>query len=169
MVSTMARWATTCALALYASLSVAHAAEPLSLEIKIPLGKVAGRIDHLAIDLARQRLFVAELGNSSVGVVDLNERKVTRTISGLSRPQGVGYHQPTDTLYVANAGDGSVRLFRGPDYSVAGRIDLDDDADNVRLDAAANRIIVGYGNGALAVIDPENRSKIADIPNQGAP
>jgi YVTN family beta-propeller protein len=170
MVSTIARWATTCALALCAGVSVTHAAEPLALEAKIPLGKVvAGRIDHLAIDLPRQRLFVAELGNNSVGVVDLSERKVLRTISGLKRPQGVGYHQPTDTLYVANGGDGSVRMFRGPDYSVAGRIDLNDDADNVRLDGTANRIIIGYGNGALAVIDPETRSKIADIPLKAHP
>src|SRR6185437_12851814 len=47
------------------------AAEPLVLEAKIPLGAVSGRIDHFAVDLARQRLFVAELGNNSVGVVDL--------------------------------------------------------------------------------------------------
>src|SRR5262245_8495752 len=33
---------------------------------KIPLGDVSGRIDHLAIDLARRRLFVAELGNDTV-------------------------------------------------------------------------------------------------------
>ncbi|MFZ0193298.1 MAG: hypothetical protein WAL14_00540, partial [Pseudolabrys sp.] len=41
----------------------------LQLETKIPLGSVAGRIDHMAIDLERHRLFVAELGNDSVGVV----------------------------------------------------------------------------------------------------
>src|SRR5216683_3029991 len=34
----------------------------LVLESKIPLGEVSGRIDHLAIDVKRQRLFVAELG-----------------------------------------------------------------------------------------------------------
>ena len=44
---------------------------PLVLDSKIPLGEVSGRIDHLGIDLQRQRLFVAELGNDSVGVVDL--------------------------------------------------------------------------------------------------
>ena len=42
---------------------------PLQLESKIPLGDVRGRIDHMAVDLKRQRLFVAELGNDSVGVV----------------------------------------------------------------------------------------------------
>jgi YVTN family beta-propeller protein len=123
----------------------------------------------MTVDPNRHRLFVAELGNNSIGVVDLKERKVIRVIAGLKEPQGVGYHQPTDTLYVANAGDGSVRMFRGPDYSEAGRIDLNGDADNIRLDAVTNRIIVGYGSGALAVIDPEKRSKVADIPLKAHP
>src|SRR5262245_27966030 len=48
---------------------------PMELDSKIPLGDVSGRIDHLAIDLPRRRLFVAELGNNTVGVVDLNDRK----------------------------------------------------------------------------------------------
>jgi hypothetical protein len=48
---------------------------PLQLEAKIPLGDVRGRIDHMAIDLSRQRLFVAELGNDSVGIVDLRSRR----------------------------------------------------------------------------------------------
>ena len=169
MASTMPNWATICALALCAGVSATHATEPLALETKIALGNVADRIDHLAIDLPRQRLFVAELGNNSVGIVDLTDRKLIRTISGLKQPQGVAYHQPTDTLYVANAGDGSVRMFSGPDYSAAGQIDLGDDADNVRIDGTANRIIVGYGNGALAVIDPKSQSKVADIPLKAHP
>src|ERR1700722_10409148 len=64
---------------------------PLQLEGKIPLGAVRGRIDHMAIDLERRRLFVAELGNDSVGVVDLKGGSVLRRISGLREPQGAGY------------------------------------------------------------------------------
>src|SRR5471032_1018160 len=79
---------------------------PLVLEAKIALGNVSGRIDHLAVDLGRQRLFVAELGNNSVGVVDLKERKLLRRLTELKEPQGMGYVASTDTLYVANAGDG---------------------------------------------------------------
>src|SRR5215468_10990841 len=79
------------ALALAAACIPARAAEPLQLEAKIPLGKVEGRIDHMAIDLARRRLFVAELGNDSVGVVDLDARKVVQRVSRLRTPQGVGY------------------------------------------------------------------------------
>jgi DNA-binding beta-propeller fold protein YncE len=142
---------------------------PLVLEAKIPLGAVAGRIDHFAFDADRQLLFVAELGNDSVGIVDLKERKVLHRLTGLSEPQGVGYHPATNTLYVANAGDGSVRLFQGPQFSPAGRIDLGDDADNIRIDSWRNRIVVGYGKGALAVIDPANRKKVADMPLKGHP
>src|SRR5262249_20156918 len=91
---------------------------PMELESKIPLGDVSGRIDHLAIDLARRRLFIAELGNNTVGVVDLSERKVSHVIAGLKEPQGIGYLPSSDTLFVANAGDGSVSLFRGSDYQL---------------------------------------------------
>jgi DNA-binding beta-propeller fold protein YncE len=136
----------------------------LKLEAKIPLGNVSGRIDHMAVDLTQQRLFVAELGNNTVGIVNLGGRNVIRTLNGLKEPQGVAYLPSTDTLYVANAGDGSVRLFRGSDYAAAGQIDLGDDADNIRLDVPSNRIVVGYGSGGLAVIDAASSRKIADIP-----
>jgi YVTN family beta-propeller protein len=142
---------------------------PLQLEAKIPLGDVRGRIDHMAIDVARQRLFVAELGNDSVSVVDLKDRKVLRRISGLKEPQGVGYVAATDTLYVASAGDGSLRLFQGENYAEGARISLGDDADNIRVDDAAHRVIVGYGSGALALIDAATHTKIADIPLKGHP
>jgi YVTN family beta-propeller protein len=110
----------------------------LQLETKIPLGDVRGRIDHMAVDLKRQRLFVAELGNDSLGVIDFANRKLIRTITGLKEPQGVGYEPATDTIYVANAGDGSVRLFEGSDYNSVGRIELGNDADNIRIDAVAS-------------------------------
>jgi DNA-binding beta-propeller fold protein YncE len=136
---------------------------PLELEAKIPLGEVRGRIDHFSIDLGRQRLFVAELGNDSVGVIDLRARRLLHTITGLKEPQGVGYVPSTDMLYVANAGDGSVRLFRGAELTPTGRIDLGDDADNIRVDAEANRVYIGYGKGALAIVDPLSRARIGDI------
>jgi DNA-binding beta-propeller fold protein YncE len=142
---------------------------PLQLEAKIPLGDVKGRIDHMAVDFGRQRLFVAELGNDSVGIVDLGVSKVSGRIRGLKEPQGVGYVPSTDTLYVANAGDGSVRLFHGQDLKETGRIKLDDDADNVRIDSPGNRVIIGYGAGALAIIDAKDNRKTAEIDLDGHP
>ena len=122
-------------------------AAPVGLDAKIPLGSVAGRIDHMAVDIARRRLFVAELGNNTVGVLDLAGNKLTYRITGLSEPQGVAYVPATDTVFVANAGEGSVRVFRGSDYAPIARIDLGRDADNVRFDSMIGRVLVGFGSG----------------------
>ena len=116
---------------------------PLVLEDKIALGEVKGRIDHMAFDPVKNRLFVAELENNSVGIVDLNERKIVHVIKGLTEPQGIGHDQATDTLYVANGGDGSVRMFSGANYSELGRIALGDDADNIRIDPDTGHLLVG--------------------------
>ena len=141
----------------------------LQLEATTPLGDVHGRIDHMAADPDRHRLFVAELGNDTVGIVDVEQRKTLKVIPGLKEPQGVGYLRSTDTLFVANGGDGSLRLYQGPDYAGNGRIDLGSDADNVRVDQAHQEIIVGYGSGALAIIDAVARSKVAEIPLRAHP
>jgi DNA-binding beta-propeller fold protein YncE len=147
----------------------AAAPAPLVLEGKIALGPVGGRIDHLAVDLRRRRLFVAELGNDSVGVVDLAAAQLLRTIAGFNEPQGIGYEPTTDTIYIANAGDGSVRLLRGEDFAPVGRIELGGDADNVRIDPSHRRVLVGYGDGALAIIDPASRTRAGDVPLPGHP
>jgi DNA-binding beta-propeller fold protein YncE len=136
---------------------------PLEFEAKVTLGPVNGRIDHLAVDLKRKRLFIAELGNDTVGVVDLATGKQQSTMLGLREPQGIAYEPSTDTVYVANGGDGSVHVLRAEDLTLLGRIELGDDADNVRIDHARQRVLVGYGKGALAVIDPKSRTKVADI------
>ena len=159
------------ALACGSSVSPLSAAEPVGLEVeaRIPLGEVRGRIDHLAADLNRQRLFIAELGNDRVAVLDLQSRAVVQTLSGLHEPQGVGYEPSTDSLYVASAGDGTVRLYQGAELKRAGVIELGNDADNVRVDYGAHRVFVGYGAGALAAIDPLSRSKAATVPLKAHP
>jgi DNA-binding beta-propeller fold protein YncE len=139
------------------------------LQAKIALGDVRGRIDHLAVDVNRQRLFVAELGNDTVGVVDLKAHSIVLSLTGLKEPQGIGYVPSTDTVYVANAADGTVRLFQGPNLTPAGEIELGDDADNIRVDEAAHEVWVGYGSGALAVINTTNHRKIGDVPLKAHP
>jgi hypothetical protein len=149
--------------------AAAGPAQPLVLEQKIPLGEVSGRIDHLAIDLARERLFVAELGNNSLSVVDLAGGKLLRRIAGLDEPQGVAYDPATDTVFVANGGDGSVHRFEGADLVPLEPIRLGVDADNVRLDRKAGRVVVGYGNGALALVDAASGKPMAEIRLAGHP
>ena len=143
--------------------SALAADQPLILEAKIPLGEVAGRIDHLAFDPGRNRLYVAELGNDTVGIIDLHDRHVLRTVTGFHEPQGIAYEPSTDVVFVANGGNGIVQIFRGDDFTTLASIDLGDDADNVRIDPTARRVYVGYGDGALAVIDSLTRNRLTDI------
>src|SRR6516162_1958318 len=80
----------------------------LTLKEKIPLGDVKGRIDHMAVDIARKRLFLAELGNNSLGVIDLQGHRLETRLPGLDEPQGVAFVPGTDTLFIATGGDGVV-------------------------------------------------------------
>jgi DNA-binding beta-propeller fold protein YncE len=139
------------------------AAEPLRLVEMIPLQGVEGRIDHFAVDAKGQRLFVAALGNNTVEVVDLAAGKVAERIKNLQAPQGIALAPDFNRLAVANDTDGSVRLVDAATFNPVHVIDLKDDADNVRYDAAAKRFWVGYGNGGLAAIDPDSGKVLADV------
>lgn len=147
----------------------AGAEAPLVLERTIPLDHVSGRIDHMAVDVAGRRLFVAELGNGSVDAVDLQVGRVVSRIGHLKEPQGVAYVARQGLVVTADAGDGVVRFYRTADSVLLGTVMLGDDADNVRLDPATGQVLVGYGGGGLAVIDPATRSRIADIKLAGHP
>jgi hypothetical protein len=120
-------------------------AAPLELERTIVLKDVAGRIDHLALDPVRRRLFVAELGNGTVDAVDLDSGTVAGRISGLREPQGLAFLPDRDELAVASGGDGTVRFYRGADLARAGSIALGGDADNLRVEAQTGRLFAGYG------------------------
>jgi DNA-binding beta-propeller fold protein YncE len=149
--------------------AVAAEPGPLVLESTIPLPDVGGRIDHMAIDRGRQRLIVAALGNDTVEVLDLATGKPRRRVDGLKEPQGVAYADKADVMFVAGAGDGSVRIFRAEDLKPLGRVDLKKDADNIRIDTRNNNVVVGYGDGGLAIIDPVTRGLIGTIALQGHP
>lgn len=135
----------------------------LKLERTIPLENVSGRIDHMAVDVAGQRLFVAALGNNTVQVVDLKNGKQIQSLSGFAEPQGIAYVPEFDKLFVANGADGTCRILDGHSFKTIGTVKLGDDADNVRYDEKAKRVYVGYGDGALAAIDAKTGAKVADI------
>src|SRR5262247_1288672 len=133
----------------------AHAGEttPLRLVQTIPLPNVEGRIDHMAVDLKGERLFVAALGNNTVEVLDLRAGKRMRSIAGLHEPQGVGFIPELNKIFIANAKCGACDVFDGLSFKVIKTVRFSDDADNIRYDATARRVYVGYGNGGLGIID----------------
>ena len=147
---------------LSATLIKAQATEPLKLETTIELPDVEGRIDHMSIDVQGQRLFVSALGNNTLEVIDLKAGKPTNTIPGLGEPQGALYVASDNRVYVASSKDGTVKTFDGASLKLLKTVDYGDDADNLRYDAARQRVYVGYGSGGLGELDIEGQ-KIGEI------
>jgi len=136
---------------------------PLRLTQTIPLPGVKGRFDHFAVDVKGQRLFVAALGNNSLEVVDLAAGKRIKSIAGLHQPTGVVFLLDLNQIGVANGGDGTFKLFDGSSYELVNNVGGLDDADNARRDPKSKLIYVGYGDGALAVLDSAGRQKLGNV------
>jgi DNA-binding beta-propeller fold protein YncE len=140
----------------FVSLQAASGQTPLTLVGTIDLPGVEGRIDHLAVDTAAQRLFVAALGNNTVEVLDLKVGNHAKSLTGFREPQGIAV-VPAKLIAVANGQGAGVQLIDANDYHATKAVRLGDDSDNVRYDPAAKRLFVGFGGGALAAIDADGQ------------
>ena len=128
---------------------------PLVLAAAIELPSVEGRIDHLAVDLARERLFVAALGNDSVEVLDLAAEKHLRSQRGVGEPQGILYLADRDRIVVASGRAGTCEVYDGETLEKVASVEVGGDADNLRYDPRTKRVYVAYGEGALGIVDAE--------------
>src|SRR5262245_27165161 len=85
--------------------------ERLELVRTVQLEGAEGRIDHMAIDAKGRRLFVANLSNNSLDVIDLMAGKPVKQISDQKKIQGVAYAPGLDRIFVGNGVDGECRVF----------------------------------------------------------
>jgi hypothetical protein len=70
---------------------------------------------------------------------------------------------------VADGQGAGAQMVDANDYQTLRTMTLGDDADNVRYDAAAKRVYVGYGDGALANIDPAGGRVVGRVGLPGHP
>src|SRR3954462_5557138 len=94
----------------------------------IELPHVEGRIDHLALDVDGQRLFVAALGNNTVEVVDLRASTHLKSLSGVREPQGIVAVGDAKAIAVANGQGDGVHIVSGDDYHLIRAVSLGDDS-----------------------------------------
>ena len=144
------------------------AAQSLVLERRIELPSVRGRIDHMAVDLEGQRLFVAALASDSLEVVDLREGRRVDRITSLHEPQGVLYLARLRRVLVANGAGGGVQAFTDGKSPVTASEPSLDDADNLRLDPINGQVYVGAGKSLLA-LDPDSLRTLRRINLAGHP
>jgi hypothetical protein len=135
----------------------------LKLEKEIALPGVQGRIDHVDVNVRDHIAYVAALGNNTVEVVDLKKGIVLYSIKGLSEPQGIAYIPKHNEIFVANGGTGECDFYNAATFQKTGSVKYNNDADDVRYDAATDQIYVGYGSGGIGIIDAATHKQIADI------
>jgi len=150
------------ALLLLGTLMYAQSRRALTLSGKIELPNVNGRIDHFSADLNGRRLFMSALGNHTVEVLDIQSGKRLHTIPDLEEPQGVLYDPSSNHLFAACAKDGTTKVFDGATFRLLATVKFSGDADNIRYDARDQRIVVGYGDGALGLLEA-NGKRLGDI------
>jgi len=142
---------------------------PLTLVGTIDLPGVEGRIDHLSVDTAAQRLYIAALGNNTVEVLDLKSSRHAKSLPGFREPQGIVVVPDAKFVAVANGQGEGVQFIDASDYHLTKGVRLGDDSDNVRYDVAAKRLYVGYGGGALAAVSPADGKVLGEATLSGHP
>jgi DNA-binding beta-propeller fold protein YncE len=160
---------TLCLLAI-CIISNAQSSDFLALNRTIPLPGVTGRFDHLAIDSAGNRLFIAATGNHSVEVVDLKTGKIQQSITGLGKPHGLVWVAAAGSLYVADGALAELRVYKGTPLAFTGKVKLSDDADDMVYDETAHLLYVGHGGSdaahpaMIAIVDTERLALVSNLP-----
>jgi hypothetical protein len=140
--------------------------EPLHLVQKIALPNVKGRIDHFTSDATHNRVILAALGNNTVEVIDAAAERDIRSIAGASTPQGMVFVADLSKLFVANGGDGKLRIYDGASFKLITTVGIGEDADNVRYDAKQKLIFVAYGGeeqGGIAAVEAATGKRLPDV------
>ena len=164
----MSRLAAT--LLILALVAPAKADEPKTLKLvqTIPLEGKAGRFDHLAIDHKGQRLFVANLSNDSLDVVDLKAGKLVKQLADQKKAQGVAFVPELDRIYQGNGTDGVCNVFDGKTFEKLHALKLPD-ADNVRYNPATGLVYVGHAEASLTAFDAKTYAVKATVKLPGPP
>jgi hypothetical protein len=143
----MKLWVATCLGLLAAALVPVYAQDKLTLRLvqTIPLPGINGRLDHMAVDLEKKRLFVAAVANGTLEVIDLGAGKVINSLTGFKDTQDALFlGGQFNKLYVSSL-DGTLRIFQGESFRLIQALKLEPDPNRLLYDPATDLIYFGYG------------------------
>jgi hypothetical protein len=136
-----------CCVGLLAALVPAYSQDKLTLRLAqtISLPGVGGRLDHMAVDVEKRRLFVAAVSNGTLEVIDLEAGKVINSIPGIKDAQDALYLGGNfNKLYVSSL-DGTLRIFQGETFRLVQAVKLEPDPNRLLYDPTTDLIYFGYG------------------------
>jgi hypothetical protein len=141
--------------------------EVLTLVQTIPLPGVKGRLDHMAVDLAGDRLFVAASDNNTLEVVDLAAGKVTKSLGGFRATQDALFLGGDFNKLFVSSLDGHVRTFQGESLWLIQDLKIEPDANRLFYDPATSLIYFGYGGQNAGFEAYERLGVLRPMPGAG--
>ena len=159
---------------LSAQLGAAQTTAPLKLATKYEMpASVKGRFDHLAIDIAGNRLFVVGEEAQQVLIFDLAGGKFIRAIK-VDHPHAVLVREDLNRIYITDEGKGVLNIYDGKTYDLLKAVTLKVDTDSIGYDPATHYLYIDNGGDnahetftMLSVVDTTAGAKLADIKIDG--
>jgi DNA-binding beta-propeller fold protein YncE len=157
---------------LFGFAAAAHGQTPAPLKLiqTIPLPGVPGALDHMAIDVRGQRLFVPAEQHQTVEVIDLRAGKRIRTLSDVLWPSTIAYNPQTSEIFVTDRSGGSIKVFNGETYELVKTIELIPGPDNATYDPATQIFYsisgarwAGLPYTLIAIINTATKEHLGDI------
>lgn len=108
---------------------------------------VTGRFDHLTVDTAGNRLFLAAESAHEVLIFNLRSGRYERAITGIEIPHAVFVRTDLGRLYVTDGGAGALRIYDGKTYKLLETVPLKKDADSIGYDPASQDLYIDNGGG----------------------
>jgi DNA-binding beta-propeller fold protein YncE len=150
------------------------AAAILDLVRTTDLPGIEGDLDHLAIDTAGQRLFVAAEDNGTLRVISLKTGKLERTVKGLKTPHSILYLPEQSELYVTD-GSKAVQVLDSNTFAVKKTIATTPGADSIGVDSKHHLLYAVTGGkdvamtrSALSEIDTKSARLVKELPIDAA-
>jgi len=149
----------------------AQANAPLKLLHTTPLPDFKGDLDHFAVDLKGNRLFVTAEVHKTVEVFNLKTGERIHSITGFGTPHEILFRPDSNTLIVADGGaDSGCKLVDGKSYQIIDNIKLPPGVDSAEYNPMTKEFYVenrGPDSSAnthmISIIDSVNFKHTGDM------
>ena len=128
----------------------------------------------VAVDPSTHTVYVANLSDNAVSVIDGSARTVTAAVPVGNSPVDLAVDPSTHTVYVANANDGTVSVIDGSTRTVTATVPIGENETGVAVDPGVNIVYVTTekvcgnapctGDDRVSVIDGSTRTVTAAVP-----
>ncbi|MCX7986818.1 MAG: WD40 repeat domain-containing protein [Bacteroidales bacterium] len=125
----------------------------VELMYTVTLQNITGRLGQMAYNGKQGVIYLAALSNNTLEVIDLQNKKTVRSIKSLRQPIDVEFQPNSDLIFVACLGDGLCRVFNTNTFKEETSFRFDNNVSLVKYSPAFQMVYIGYGEGAIALVD----------------